>query len=110
MYSHQPSDTLSVVGEGGDGGASVAPTVTPIGTIVAPPSTKYWSAAISASVVFVVPNGSTHVDGMKPIRLPLSAWRSSTDRQSAGVCRPGAEVSGSARSTATTTLRMSDRS
>src|SRR5262249_1858699 len=44
------------------------------------------------------------------IRLPLSALRSSTERQSAGVCRPGAEVSGSARSTATTTLRMSARS
>ena len=61
-------------------------------------------------MVLVVPNGSIHVDAMKPIRFPLSAFVSSTERQSAGVCRPGADVSGSAGSTATTTLRMSARS
>src|ERR1700731_3586740 len=110
MYSHQPSETRSVVGEGGDGGASGPPTATPPGTIVAPASTKYCSAAISALVVFVVPNGSTHVDAMKPIRLPLSAFGSSTECQSAGVCRPGADVSGSAGSTATTALSMSAKS
>src|SRR6202045_2379137 len=110
MYNHQPSETLSVVGDGGEGGASVPPTVTPIGTIVAPDAVKYWSAAISAPVVLVVPNGSIHVDAMKPIRLPLSAFGSSTERQSAGVCRPGADVSGSAGSTATTALSMSAKS
>src|ERR1700738_3197938 len=109
MYSHQPSETRSVVGDGGDRGAQVPPTVTPTATIAAPASAKYWSAAISALVVFVVPNGSTQVDAMKPIRLPLSAFGSSADRQSAGVCRPGADVSGFAGSTATTTLRMSAR-
>src|ERR1700675_4971005 len=110
MYSHHPSETLSVVGDGGEGGASVPPTVTPIGTIVAPAAVKYWSAAISAPVVLVVPNGSTHVDAMKPIRLPMRALGSSTERQSAGVCRPGADVSGSAGSTAMTALSMSARS
>src|SRR5262249_8737283 len=59
---------------------------------------------------FVVWNGSTHTDGMKPIRLPRSAFGSSSERQSAGVWRPGADVSGSAGSTATTTLSMSARS
>src|ERR1700731_1276993 len=110
MYNHQPSETLSVVGDGGAGGASGPPTVTPIGTIVAPAAVKYCSAAISAPVVLVVPNGSTQVDAMKPIRLPLSAFGSSSERQSAGVCRPGADVSGSAGSVATTALRMSPKS
>src|ERR1700722_11820649 len=110
MYIHQPSETRSVVGDGGDGGESVPPTFTPIGTIVAPAAVKYWSAAISALGVLVVPNGSTHADAMKPIRFPLSAFGSSTERQSAGVCRPGADVSGSAGSTATTALRISARS
>ena len=50
-------------GAGGAGGVSVPPTVTPISTIVAPASTMNCSTAFSASVVFVVPNGSTHADG-----------------------------------------------
>jgi hypothetical protein len=48
----------------GAGGASVPPTVEPISTIVAPAATRYWSAAFSASVVPVVPKGSTHTAGM----------------------------------------------
>ena len=49
----------------GHGGASpLSPTVTPISTIVAPAASRNFSAAFEASVVFVVPNGSTQADGM----------------------------------------------
>src|ERR1700760_3341687 len=101
---------MSPGGAAGAGGVSTPPTVTPISMMVAPASLKYWSAAFTASVVFVVPKGSNQVEGMKPMRLPRNAFTSSTERQSAGVWRPGADVSGSAGSTATTTLSMSARS
>ena len=46
------------------GGVLVSPTVAPISTIVAPASVRYFSAALEASIVPVVPNGSSQIDGM----------------------------------------------
>ena len=48
----------------GAAGVFAPPTVVPISTIVAPASVRYFSAAFDASVVPVVPNGSSQTDGM----------------------------------------------
>src|SRR3954451_17427395 len=66
MYCIQPScDVLPVGLVAGATGALVAsPTVVPTSTIVAPASVRYFSAAFEAATVPVVPNGSSHVDGM----------------------------------------------
>ena len=61
----QPSwDVLPDGLTAGAGGVLVSPTVVPISTIVAPASVRYFSAALEASVVPVVPNGSSQTDGM----------------------------------------------
>src|SRR3954466_494824 len=65
MYCIQPS--CVVLPEGlfaGAGGVLASPTVDPISTIVAPASVRYLSAALDASIVPVVPNGSSQVEGM----------------------------------------------
>src|SRR4051794_20426491 len=65
MYCIQPSWVVLPVGlTAGAAGVFASPTVEPISTIVAPASVRYFSAAFSASVVPVVPNGSSHSDGM----------------------------------------------
>src|SRR3954447_20297533 len=65
MYCIQPSCVVFPGGlTAGALGVSRSPTVEPISTIVAPASVRYLSAAFSASVVPVVPNGSSHVEGM----------------------------------------------
>ena len=65
MYCIQPScDVLPVGLTAGAGGVLASPTVEPISTIVAPASVRYFSAALDASVVPVVPNGSSQIDGM----------------------------------------------
>src|SRR5215213_4102307 len=65
MYCIQPScDVLPLGLTAGAAGVSAPPTVEPITTIVAPASVRYFSAALDASVVPVVPNGSSQVDGM----------------------------------------------
>src|SRR6478672_7309749 len=65
MYCIQPScDVLPVGLTAGADGVLVSPTVVPISTIVAPASVRYFSAALEASVVPVVPNGSSQTAGM----------------------------------------------
>ena len=65
MYCIQPSwDVLPDGLTAGAGGVLVSPTVVPISTIVAPASVRYLSAALVASTVPVVPNGSSQVEGM----------------------------------------------
>ncbi len=65
MYCIQPSWLRLPGGVGpGVGGVLASPTVEPISTIVAPACSRYFSAAFVASIVPVVPNGSSQVDGM----------------------------------------------
>src|SRR4051794_815075 len=64
MYCAQPSAVVLSDGFVGAVGVLVSPTVEPISTIVAPASVRYFSAAFDALVVPVVPNGSSHVEGM----------------------------------------------
>src|SRR3954453_4424941 len=67
MYCIQPSWLVLPLGlVAGAAGVFASPTVQPISTIVAPASVRYLSAAFSAAVVPVVPNGSSQVDGMYP--------------------------------------------
>src|ERR1700749_4947965 len=81
------------------GASDTPPTVVPAVTTVAPASVRYFlAAAISASVVPVVPNGSTNVLGINPITLPSRAFGLSIVRQSAGILPAPYCVIGSAGS------------
>src|SRR3954470_1072563 len=65
MYCIHPSWVVLPVGlTAGAAGVLAPPTVEPISTIVAPASVRYFRAALDASVVPVVPNGSSQTDGM----------------------------------------------
>jgi hypothetical protein len=65
MYCIQPSCVVLPLGLfGGALGVFAPPTVEPISTIVAPAAVRYFSAALDASTVPVVPNGSSQVDGI----------------------------------------------
>src|ERR1700754_2691431 len=110
MYCAQPSAVVLSFGFDGVVGVFATPTVDPISTIVAPASVRYFNAPLDASVVPVVPKGSSQTAGMKPIRLPLSASLSSTERQSAGRSASAGALTGSAGSVPVTTFSMSARS